>query len=73
MHHLFAYADRHLTLKQVRNGNQVIGGGWRGDLDAQTLRPTVLRESFEGNLWVASRVLPALDAVRVIRSWRKSS
>ena len=67
--HLLAYADRHLTLKQVRNGNLVIGGGWRADLDAQTFRPAVLRESFEGNLWVASRVLPALDTMHVVRSW----
>ena len=27
------------------------------------------RDSFEGNLWVASRVLPGLDAMHVIRSW----
>ena len=67
--HLLAFADRHLTLKQVRNGNLVIGGGWRATLDADTGRPTVLRESFEGNLWVASRVLPGLDAMHVIRSW----
>ena len=67
--HLLAFADRHLTLKQVRNGNLVIGGGWRATLDADTGRPTVLRESLEGNLWVASRVLPGLDAMHVIRSW----
>ena len=67
--HLLAFADRHLTLKQVRNGNLVIGGGWRATLDADTGRPTVLRDSFEGNLWVASRVLPGLDAMHVIRSW----
>ncbi len=67
--HLLAYADRHLTLKQVRNGNLVIGGGWRAALDAHTHRATVLRESFEGNLWVAARVLPALATLHVIRSW----
>ena len=67
--HLLAFADRHLTLKQVRNGNLVIGGGWRASLDADTGRPTVRRDSFEGNLWVASRVLPRLDAMHVIRSW----
>ena len=67
--HLLAFANRHLTLKQVRNGNLVIGGGWRATLDADTGRPTVLRDSFEGNLWVASRVLPGLDTLHVIRSW----
>ena len=67
--HLLSHADRHLTLKQVRNGNLIIGGGWRASLDAGTGRPTVRRDSFEGNLWVASQVLPGLDTLHVIRSW----
>ena len=69
VHHLLAYADRHLTLKQVRNGNLIIGGGWRATLDPDTGHPTVRRDSFEGNLWVASQVLPGLEAMHVIRSW----
>lgn len=28
-----------------------------------------IRESIEGNLWVARRVLPALDGLHVLRSW----
>ena len=67
--HLLSHADRHLTLKQVRNGNLVIGGGWRAALDADSGFPTVRRDSLEGNLWVASQVLPGLDAMHVIRSW----
>jgi len=66
---LLAHANRHLTLKQVPNGNLIIGGGWRADLDPATLRPKVLRDSFEGNLWVALKVLPTLRSVHVIRSW----
>ncbi len=66
---MLAYADRHLTLKQVANGNFIIGGGWYAGLDAETHRPRVLRDSFEGNLWVANRVVPALCSVHVIRSW----
>ena len=66
---MLAHADRHLTLKQVANGNFIIGGGWRAGLDADTHRPRVLRDSFEGNLWVANRVVPALRSVHVIRSW----
>ena len=69
VHHLLSHADRHLTLKQVRNGNLIIGGGWRAALDARTGHPTVRRDSFEGNLWVASQVLPGLDTTHVIRSW----
>ena len=66
---LLAHAERHLTLKQVPNGNLIIGGGWRARLDPETRRPTVLGDSFEGNLWAAQRVVPALRAVHVIRSW----
>ena len=67
--HLLAHADRRLTLKQVRNGNLIIGGGWRAALDEDTGHPTVLRDCFEGNLWVALQVLPGLDTMHVIRSW----
>ena len=66
---LLAYADRHLTLKQVQNGNFIIGGGWKAGIDPMTSRPVVLQESFEGNLWVAQQVIPALEDIHVIRSW----
>ena len=67
--HLLAHVDRHLTMKQVGNGNLIIGGGWRATLDPATGRPRVLRDSLEGNLWIANRVLPALRSVHVIRTW----
>jgi glycine/D-amino acid oxidase-like deaminating enzyme len=67
--HLIAHANRHLTLKQAENGNLIIGGGWRATIDSATQRPRVRRDSFEGNLWVASHVLPALQSIHVIRSW----
>lgn len=69
VHHLLAHADRHLTLKQAVNGNLIIGGGWPASLDDATGMPRVLRDSFEGNLWVAHRVVPALVGFHVIRSW----
>ena len=67
--HLLAYADRHLTMKQMAAGNLVIGGGWPSSLDPATERAQVRRESVEGNLWVADRVLPALRSLHVIRTW----
>ena len=67
--HLLAYADRHLTMKQMAAGNLVIGGGWPSHLDPATERAHVRRESVEGNLWVADRVLPALRSLHVIRTW----
>ncbi len=66
---LLACAGRHLTMKQFRNGNLVLGGGWPAEADPATGRPRVLRESLEGNLWAAQRVLPALATLHVIRSW----
>ena len=66
---LLSHADRHLTLKQVPNGNLIIGGGWPAYLERSSHRPKVLRESFEGNLWVALNVLPGLRSIHAIRSW----
>lgn len=67
--HLIAHADRHLTLKQVANGNLIIGGGWTAGYNDQAEHMQVLRSSLEGNLWVAQRVIPALGQLHVIRSW----
>ena len=67
--HLLAHANRHLTLKQAVNGNLIIGGGWTAALDPISLRPRVKRDSLEGNLWAAERVLPAVGSINVIRSW----
>lgn len=66
---LVAHADRHLTLKQASNGNFIIGGGWTATLDPVHQRPRALRESLEGNLWAAQRVVPALRRLHVLRSW----
>lgn len=66
---LVAHADRHLTLKQTRNGSFLIGGGWTAGLDTIHNHPRPTRESIEGNLWVAQRVVPALRKLHVIRTW----
>lgn len=66
---LVAAAERHLSLKQVANGNVIIGGGWPAGFDPSRGRAVNLRESIEGNLWVAQHVIPALAGVRVLRSW----
>ncbi len=67
--YLLALAKRHLTMKQAANGNLIIGGGWPGTYDPELGRAVTLRDSVEGNLWVAQRVLPDIGALRVIRSW----
>ena len=67
--YLLALAKRHLTMKQAANGNLIIGGGWPGTYDSELGRAVTLRDSVEGNLWVAQRVIPDIGALRVIRSW----
>ncbi|HWJ73090.1 MAG TPA: FAD-dependent oxidoreductase [Kaistia sp.] len=66
---LVAHADRHLTMKQAANGNLIIGGAWTAGTDPLTGFARVLRESIEGNLWVAARTVPALAGLSLLRSW----
>lgn len=58
-----------LSLKQLRNGCVLIGGGWQGRTDAARRRGEVLPDVLVGNVRLAHHVLPALGSVRVVRSW----
>lgn len=66
---LVAHADRHLSLKQAATGGLIIGGGWTAAYDDRRRFNTALRDSVEGNLWVAQRVLPQVQGLRVLRTW----
>ncbi len=66
---LVAHADRHLSLKQLAAGGIVIGGAWPAGYSEHQNMNVTARKSVEGNLWVARRVLPALDGLHVLRSW----
>lgn len=66
---LVAHADRHLSLKQLASGGLVIGGAWTARYDERQNLNHTIRESIEGNLWVANRVLPQLSGLHVIRTW----
>ncbi|WP_421996604.1 FAD-dependent oxidoreductase [Reyranella sp.] len=66
---LVAYAHRHLTLKQMGSGAFMIGGGWTAGLDEQQRLSRALRPSVEGNLWIASRAVPALAQLHAVRIW----
>ncbi|MGI9490991.1 MAG: FAD-dependent oxidoreductase, partial [Geminicoccaceae bacterium] len=66
---LVAHAGRHLSLKQLASGGIIIGGAWPGRYSEHQNMNVTIRESIEGNLWVARRVLPALDGLHVLRSW----
>jgi glycine/D-amino acid oxidase-like deaminating enzyme len=66
---LVAYAGRHLTLKQMASGAFMIGGGWTAGLDEKHKLSRALRSSVEGNLWIASRAVPALKDLHAVRIW----
>ena len=53
----------------VGKNNIIIGGGWTGGWNKVVNFPTTLRDSLEGNTWVARRTVPCLDGVNIIRSW----
>jgi sarcosine oxidase subunit beta len=60
---------RRLSLKQVPNGNFVIGGGWPGDVSLETKIGTTRLESIQGSIEHASAILPALKRLPLIRAW----
>lgn len=66
---LVAHADRHLSLKQAATGGLIVGGGWTAAYDDRRRFNTTLRQSVEGNLWAARRVIPQLQGLRVLRTW----
>lgn len=66
---LVAYTGRHLTLKQMASGAFMIGGGWTAGLDEAQKLSRALRSSVEGNLWIASRAVPALAELHALRIW----
>ena len=69
MDHLLQHIDVKLTLKQADNGTMIIGGGWPTTVDPATDQPDILRDSVEGNLWIAQRLVPAVGHLRLVRTW----
>jgi glycine/D-amino acid oxidase-like deaminating enzyme len=67
--HLVYHSEERLTLKQVANGNVLIGGGWEAARDPVFGRPAILQNSLRGSLAVARRIVPLLGEVSVIRTW----
>jgi glycine/D-amino acid oxidase-like deaminating enzyme len=67
--HLVYHAQSRLTLKQVANGNVLIGGGWEAARDPTFGRTAVLAESLRGSLALAQSIVPRLADISVIRSW----
>ena len=69
MRHLIQHAARAITLKQLANGQVLIGGGWPAARSQDRLPPTVLWESLAGNLRLARHLVPAIGGLQVQRAW----
>jgi len=66
---MLSVAHRHLTMKQNLNGNLLIGGGWPATYYPGSRHSVIRRDSVEGDLWIAARVLPPVRSLQVIRGW----
>ena len=71
--HLVQHVCRRLTLKQAANGAVVIGGGWWAVEDRRSQRVRVVGDSIANNLAVAARIVPAVGALQLVRSWAGQS
>ena len=60
---------RRLSLKQVPNGEFVIGGGWPGDADMDLRVGTTRMSSIAGSIEHASAILPRLRDLPLARTW----
>jgi len=66
---LVQHAERPITLKQSSTGQIVIGGGWPAKgLGSETI-PQVSVTSMLGNVGLAAQLIPAIAALRIIRTW----
>jgi sarcosine oxidase, subunit beta len=69
MKHLVQHVSEGLSVKQVSAGNVLVGGGWPAaetDLEGCS---RVSAASISGNLRQASRVLPFIVDLRLLRTW----
>ena len=67
--HLVQHAERSITLKQFATGQIVIGGGWPAQDRGRHRPPGVTLPSLLRNVALAARLVPAIGATRVIRTW----
>ncbi len=69
MHHLLYHAKERMSLKQVSNGNVLVGGGWLASVDRRTGLAIVNRESIQGSLKVGASVVPKMLSLNLLRCW----
>jgi glycine/D-amino acid oxidase-like deaminating enzyme len=69
MGHLLQHAESALTMKQLHNGQVVIGGGWPAQAAIAPDAPGIVLDSLLGNLGLAQHVVPGIRDLNIIRSW----
>ncbi len=67
--HLVQHAEQSITMKQLAAGNIIIGGGWPAEFSGPKDHPTVRMNSLIGNLLLARNIVPAINSLRLIRTW----
>lgn len=73
--HLVQHASKRLTLKQVAAGNVLVGGGWPGRFGANgsallvPIRAEPVMQNVRENLTLATRLVPAIGRLHLLRSW----
>lgn len=73
--HMIQHVGKRISLKQVRDGNILIGGGWsskfiktNGQLDVDQ-SPIIVPETVQGNCQIATELVPNIGHLRLLRSW----
>jgi glycine/D-amino acid oxidase-like deaminating enzyme len=66
---VIVHAGGRLSLKQMRDGSILIGGGWPGITDETKSTRGLIYESMMGNAALAVRVLPWLSKMSLLRVW----
>jgi len=67
--HVITHIKGKITLKQVNNGNILIGGGWEGYGNLEQNRKCLCYDSLLGNAQIACRIVPAMKGLNLIRCW----
>ena len=75
LHHLIQHAGRKLSMKQVDEGNLLIGGGWLAELQLKdgkwaSEKPALLNtDIIKKNLRAATDIAPFVKDLNLIRTW----
>jgi glycine/D-amino acid oxidase-like deaminating enzyme len=69
MHHIVTHASHKLTIKQLKIGTVLIGGGWQGQGDYRAYKVWPEPTNLGLNWRMAVRAVPALAQLEILRSW----